>query len=78
MEAPVMTALEDTLRHWTILRIICDLVLNINPVQIFEASSLNQIKMTKNCLEYDQKILTTMNLIFLIWPKNVHNDKPYF
>ena len=33
------------------------------------ARSLDRIKMTKNLLEFDQKIFTTTNLIFLIWPK---------
>ena len=31
---------------------------------LFEASSLDRIKMTKNWLEFDQKIFTAMNLFF--------------
>ena len=31
-----------------------------------EAKSLDQIKMTENWLEYERKIFTMMNLIFLI------------
>ena len=31
---------------------------------LWEASSLDQINMTKNRLEFDQKILTTTNLNF--------------
>ena len=38
-------------------------------LQLMEASSLDQIKMTENWLDYDQKIFTMTNLIFLIWPK---------
>ena len=35
----------------------------------WEASSLDWIKMTKNWLEFDQKIFSTTNIIFWIWPK---------
>ena len=33
------------------------------------ASQLVRIKMTENWLDYDQKIFTTTNLTFWIWPK---------
>ena len=38
-------------------------------VTLFEASSLDRIKMNKNWLEFDRKIFTTMNLIFWTCPK---------
>ena len=43
--------------------------LHILVFNIFEANLLDRIKMTKIWLEYDQKMFTRKNLIFLIWPK---------
>ena len=43
-------------------------------ITIYEASSLDRIKMTKNRLEFDQKKLTTTNLNVGTWPK-LHKDE---
>ena len=43
-----------------------------------EASYYDRWRWPKIGLEYDQKMITTTNIIFWIWPKNVQSDEHYF